>query len=193
MARFDSYRVRGGVTLFKRIGSLFLLAAILVSLHGTFAVYFLIGLHTGDSWRFSKNDTLLHDRQMTASWPVTLPYQPDQEDFVPAMGFFEQDKIHYRIIKQRYSRDTLYIVYAIDIQKNRLGFLYDKLLKGQNVSGGVGHGLISCLKILPGAFVVTEFLCAPDISHAAYHGELPTVLLLFKSHQTEKDAPPPKA
>lgn len=177
----------------KRFASIIIFGAILVSLHGTLAVRFLISLRTGESWDLSRESTLFHERQMTESWPVSLPYQPDQKDFLPAKGSFERNNLHYKILKQRYSRDTLHILYTIDVQKNRLDFLFKKLLKGQTVLGGFGHGLFSCLKILPGPFVISEFLHTPGTLPDSVVAIFPDVLLLFKSHLPETAAPPPKS
>lgn len=54
------------------------------------------------------------------AWPVSLAYQADQPDYLPGNTAFELYGIHYRVIRQRYMRDTLYLDFVLDLGRNRL-------------------------------------------------------------------------
>ena len=51
------------------------------------------------------------------SIPISFAYQPDQDEFQPVMQSIEIFGRYYRIIKQRYAKDTLHIMYVADIQR----------------------------------------------------------------------------
>ena len=58
--------------------------------------------------------------EMSLEIPLSVAYMPDQEDFQESNASFEKGGQHYRIIKQRYKKDTLEIVYVPDVEKNQL-------------------------------------------------------------------------
>jgi hypothetical protein len=58
--------------------------------------------------------------EMTLLIPLSVAYMPDQEAFRESNSTFEKDGQHYRIIKQRYKKDTLEIVYVPDAGKAQL-------------------------------------------------------------------------
>lgn len=52
--------------------------------------------------------------------PMSLPYMADQEEFIATNTQFEKDGQYFRAIKQRYTKDTLQIVYVPDSAKRTL-------------------------------------------------------------------------
>jgi hypothetical protein len=60
------------------------------------------------------NDDLPADTYLHRSLPITLPYQPDQEDFINLALDQEINGHVYRVLKYRYEKDTLHITFLKD-------------------------------------------------------------------------------
>lgn len=52
--------------------------------------------------------------------PLSIPYMADQEGFQVSNTSFEKAGQYYRVIKQRYTNDTLQIIYVADTAKRTL-------------------------------------------------------------------------
>lgn len=52
--------------------------------------------------------------------PLSIPYMADQEDFQVTNTSFEKAGQHFRVIKQRYTNDTLQVIYVADTAKRTL-------------------------------------------------------------------------
>ncbi|HLF34328.1 MAG TPA: hypothetical protein VI583_08825 [Cyclobacteriaceae bacterium] len=57
---------------------------------------------------------------LSKSIPITLPYQPDQEEFQPVLEIIEANGRFYRVIMQKYAKDTLHIIYQSDKNSEEL-------------------------------------------------------------------------
>lgn len=93
--------------------------------------------------------------------PLQVAYMPDQEDFQESNASFEKDGMHYRIIKQRYKKDTLVIVYVHDQEKNQLNNMvvqWAKSLAASNPESGKG---LSTVKVPYPDYNQTE-IAVPD-------------------------------
>ncbi|MDR7131140.1 hypothetical protein J2X69_003500 [Algoriphagus sp. 4150] len=66
------------------------------------------------------NETKGELEEKTLKIPLSMPYASDQEEFHITNISFEKDGQHFRVIKQRYQSDTLYMVYVPDIAKGNL-------------------------------------------------------------------------
>lgn len=53
------------------------------------------------------------------SRPVSLPYQADQHEFTSSSTGFELYGVYYRVIRQRYLRDTLQVEFVLDSSRNQ--------------------------------------------------------------------------
>ena len=51
---------------------------------------------------------------------VSIPYMPDQRDFERVTGEFEDDGELYRMVKQRYAKDTLTVVCVRDTEHKKI-------------------------------------------------------------------------
>ena len=99
----------------KRFFAVYLLLLFLVYNAGYYVFYLSVNAQYEDSWRqkVELND-INPDIILTKSIPITLAYQADQENFQPVLESFEMDGKVYRILQQRYAKDTLHIVYIND-------------------------------------------------------------------------------
>jgi hypothetical protein len=56
------------------------------------------------------DDNFLPEEEVTIKVPITIPYATDSRGFTRVDGEFEHEGEVYRMVKQRYMSDTLYIV-----------------------------------------------------------------------------------
>lgn len=52
--------------------------------------------------------------------PISVPYMTDQHDFERVDGFFEYNGEYYRLVKQKYAKDTLTIVCFKDTKNKQI-------------------------------------------------------------------------
>lgn len=57
---------------------------------------------------------------VTLKIPVTVAYMPDQSDYERVSGQFEYNGVLYRLVKQRYAKDTLTIVCFKDMEHMKI-------------------------------------------------------------------------
>jgi hypothetical protein len=60
------------------------------------------------------DDNFLPEEEITIKVPIAIPYASDSRGFTRVDGEFEHEGEVYRMVKQRYIRDTLYIVCVKD-------------------------------------------------------------------------------
>lgn len=67
---------------------------------------------------YGEQQGYLQERMMEI--PLSLPYMADEEQFRETNTVFEKDGQIYRAIKQRYTKDTLQVIYVPDTAKANL-------------------------------------------------------------------------
>lgn len=147
--------------------AIFLLLCFLSYHFGYYAAYFSRKGKVERDWFeriYSQTPSGLKEMQLEI--PLQVAYMPDQEDFEESNGSFEKDGIHYRIIKQRYKKDTLVIVYVPDQEKNQLNNMvaqWAKSLAASNPESGKG---LSTVKVPYPDYNQTE-VAVPDFSFSS--------------------------
>ncbi len=105
----------------KRFITIALVCIILLNTIGYFGVF--LGLHIQndvsmtralDSDRYDPSNTI------TLKVPVSIPYMPDQSEFERVHGQFKHNGELYRLVKQRYAKDTLTVVCVKDIKHKQI-------------------------------------------------------------------------
>lgn len=61
--------------------------------------------------------------------PVSIPYMPDQLNFERVNGKFEHEGELYRIVKQRYAKDTLTVVCVKDTEHKKIDMVLTDYVK----------------------------------------------------------------
>jgi hypothetical protein len=82
-----------------------------------------VGLHYQNDRAMSKaleSDVYLPAQTITLKVPVSIPYMPDQTGFERVDGKFEHNGELYRLVKQRYAKDTLTIVCVRDAEHKKI-------------------------------------------------------------------------
>lgn len=105
----------------RRITSIAFVLIILLNTMGYYGIF--VGMHYQNDVAMTRAlDSDIYDRlsTITLKVPVSIPYMPDQAGFERAGGEFEHDGELYRMVKQRYAKDTLTIVCVLDTEHKKI-------------------------------------------------------------------------
>lgn len=83
--------------------------------------YYSFNLQIERNWVetiYGESQSTLLERMMEI--PLSLPYMADEEQFRETNTPFEKDGLLYRAIKQRYTKDTLQVIYVPDTATTNL-------------------------------------------------------------------------
>lgn len=119
-----------GPTRLKRITSIAFVLIILFNTMGYYGVF--LGLHLKNDIAMSKAlDSDLYDRSntITLKVSVSIPYMVDQPDFERVDGQFEHNGELYRMVKQRYAKDTLTVVCVKDMEHKKIDLAISDYVK----------------------------------------------------------------
>lgn len=105
----------------RRITAITLLFLFLLNIIGYYGVFLGLKYTLGqkvvedlDSESFSAGDLVEFEI------PVTLPYMPDQANYERVDGLIEVEGKYYRLVKQKYAGDTLFIVCLPDHDQQKI-------------------------------------------------------------------------
>lgn len=82
-----------------------------------------LGLHFRNDLQMTKaldSDLYDHSNTITLKVAVSIPYMPDQLDFDRVDGQFEHEGEFYRMVKQKYSQDTLTVICVKDAEHKKI-------------------------------------------------------------------------
>jgi hypothetical protein len=114
----------------KRITSIAFVFIILLNTMGYYGVF--LGLHLKNDIAMSKAlDADIYDQSntITLKVPVSIPYMPDQPGFDRVDGQFEHNGELYRMVKQRYAKDTLTVICVKDIEHRNINLALSDYVK----------------------------------------------------------------
>jgi hypothetical protein len=113
----------------KKAVTLFLLVLFLLNVVGYYGI--LVGLRKQTAERFSEGiDRESMGGEMIFKIPLSIPYTSDANEFSPVKGEFEYQGEVFQLVKQKYYRDTLYIVCAKDQQSKKINQALADYVKG---------------------------------------------------------------
>jgi hypothetical protein len=105
----------------KKLTTILLVALLILNVLGYYGVF--VGLqYQNERKQIQRFDTQGYDESetFTIKVPISIPYAVDQADFERVDGEFEHQGQFYRMIKQKFSHDTLHIVCIKDQQETRI-------------------------------------------------------------------------
>jgi hypothetical protein len=105
----------------KKLFSVVSIAVLLMNSMGYYALFW--GLQAHHDKRLTNlldSDSYDEQKAITIKIPVAIPYMMDQPDFTRTDGKFLHEDKYYRIVKQRYSQDTLYVVCIRDTSSEKI-------------------------------------------------------------------------
>jgi hypothetical protein len=98
----------------RRISTCLLLLVFLLYQAG-FYLFYLAQKRIIDYKMEASRDLLMGETNLIVkSIPISFPYQSDQEEYQPVMRVIEDNGKFYRVVMQRYAKDTLHIMYIAD-------------------------------------------------------------------------------
>jgi hypothetical protein len=105
----------------KKIISIALLLIFLFNLGGYYLIYWGLAYHAGIEMdkRLEANN-YSPEETVTFKIPIALPYYFDWKDYERMEGSYEENGEFFKLVKQKFEGDTLYIVGIKDHQKKRL-------------------------------------------------------------------------
>ncbi len=104
-----------------KIASIGFVCILVLNTMGYFGAF--LGLHLRNDIAMSHAldaDIYEPSNTLTIQFPVSIPYMPDQDEFERVKGEFEHNGNHYRLVKQKYARDTLTVVCVLDPQHKKI-------------------------------------------------------------------------
>ncbi len=75
------------------------------------------------------NDQYRDDQTVTIKIPLALPYPIQQNEFQRVQGDFEHQGEFYKLVKQKYSNDTLYVVCIKNVEEKKAFLVFSDLVK----------------------------------------------------------------
>jgi len=128
----------------KRLFAIVVLNIFLLNVLGYYGV--LLGLKTRSGHELTQRlDSDMYDLGATVTFqvPITLPYGTDSRGYERVDGEFEKDGVVYRMVKQRYYKDVLYIVCIKDEKSTRINTALEDFVQsfaGQDDDSRLGIG-----------------------------------------------------
>jgi len=105
----------------RKLSAILLLCCFTLYHFGYYVAYFSLNVQIEKNWvEKIYNDQTDGMVERILEIPMSLPYMADQEEFIATNTQFEKDGQYFRAIKQRYTKDTLQIVYVPDSAKRTL-------------------------------------------------------------------------
>lgn len=115
----------------KRLFAIVILNIFLLNVLGYYGV--LLGLKVNAGYELSQVlDSEMYDLGATVTFkiPLTVPYGTDSKNYERVDGQFEKDGIVYRMVKQRFYQDVLYIVCIKDDQASKINSALTDIAQG---------------------------------------------------------------
>lgn len=130
--------------ILKKLLAICFLVLFLFNVGGYYLVF--MGLNANANQALSKkidNDNLRDQQTFLIKIPVTLPY-PINDSYERAHGEFEYNGEYYRLVKQKFSNDTIHMVCVKNDRKNHLNtVLVEYSKKSNDLDGATTPNLLS--------------------------------------------------
>ena len=149
----------------KRLIAIVVLNIFLLNVLGFYGVLLGLKAHAGQELS-EMLDSEMYDLggSVTFKIPLTVPYGVNSESYQPVSGQFEKNGVVYRLVKQRFYHDTLYIVCVKDDKGSKINSALADFVQsfaGQSDDGGE--------KTAPQGFL-KDFMCMMVSLSSSNHG-----------------------
>ncbi len=132
---------------------------------GYYGFYMAFNYQLDQKWNTKVlEDNLIEEELLHTSIPLSIPYQPDQNEYRTINGKLEIDGNYYRIVSQKYARDTLHVIYVNDTLQEGLEQSMNEWLSSLYQKPLSNDQDIQFWKVLAKDFMIDEFwqLADPD-------------------------------
>jgi hypothetical protein len=127
----------------KRIVSLSLLFVFLLNVLGYYGIFLGIRNQIADQMQesFDGNNYSMATGEIIFKMPIAMPYSADMNEYDRVDGEFEHKGEIYRLVKQKFLHDTLYIVCVKDVRSEKIDQALEDYVKtfSSNPSGEKGN------------------------------------------------------
>lgn len=105
----------------KRIVSILLLTVFLFNVGGYYLVFWGLRHHANIELKARLDADLYHQEDLIElKLPLSLPYPVEQQEYERANGKFEHKGEYYKLVKQKFQNDTLYVLCIKDHEEKQL-------------------------------------------------------------------------
>jgi len=174
--------------------AIFLLCCFASYHFGYYVFYFSFGIQIESSWSermFNQDQEGIEQYLMEI--PLSIPYMANQEDFQVTNTSFEKSGQHYRVIKQRYTNDTLQIIYVSDTAKRTLDNTVKQWISSLIAEDGTENGQNT---LLAKNFVkdYTQPIHTYSLGILPVFEKVPIgfIFLPYQDHSFQLNTPPPE-
>lgn len=105
----------------KKTVALILCFTLLLNVLGFYGIF--LGVQFSNNFATLKqldDDLYNRNEEVTIKLPLTIPYMNDQEDYQRVDGTFQHNGEFYRLVKQKYAKDTLTIICIKDLKNKKI-------------------------------------------------------------------------
>ena len=178
----------------RRTLAITLLAVFLFQLVGYYFVYLGLSIQANNSLisRLDAHDYKA-DQTVTLKIPFTLPYWTDSEQFERVDGDFEYQGQFYKLVKQKLSKDTLYVVCIKNQDKKQLFDALSDYIKMSNDSPAASKAVKIWGSIVKDYLINEPTALAPSEGWMIVNEFGCDHSLVFASLSTSVISPPPEA
>ncbi len=173
-----------------RRGLSYLFLLIFLGYHLGFVGLYWIGSRSIDS--YWKSSVEFSGPQKEISIPLALPYWQDQDEFQIADGSINFEGINYRIVKQRYARDTIHFIVVHDALTDKLHQSVDDWVQNSAANNQTEKSTNTLF-----SFIVKDYWAHKRFEFNALNIDIPSEffspgLSVYSSLKLDIESPPPQ-
>jgi hypothetical protein len=181
------------IVVVKKIATLFLLFLFLLNVLGYYGVFVGLQVKTTQQMRQNFDDDNYVHQEITFKVPLTVPYNTDSKEYSRVDGEFEHNGEVYRLVKQRFQSDTLYIVCVKDNTSKDINQALEDYVKTFTDKPVSSKGNSKNIQNLIKDYITTSTALQTrnkGWSYAVLRGD---VVVSYPSWTSQSTSPPPKA
>lgn len=138
------------------------------------------------------DDNFLPEEEITIKVPITIPYGTDSRGFTRVDGEFEHEGEVYRMVKQRYLSDTLYIVCVKDAKSKEIKQALNDYVKSFTDKPSSEKGGTKTIQNFIKDYISSSTTLQHEVSGWNKMISYSTHSSLFESLAIHLNSPPPK-
>jgi hypothetical protein len=177
----------------KRIATLFLLFLFLLNVLGYYGVFVGLQVKTAQQMRQNFDDDNYAHQEITFKVPLTVPYNTDSKEYNRVDGEFEHNGEVYRLVKQRFQSDTLYIVCVKDNTSKDINQALTEYVKSFTDKPASGKNQSKTLQNLIKDYISTSTALQTGNTGWSYAISQGDIVVSYPSWTSQSTSPPPKA
>ena len=177
----------------KRSLTIVLLVLFLLNVLGYYGIF--MGLQVVNEREMEArfdDDDIIQEQEITIEVPITIPYATSSTEFTRVDGEFEHEGDVYRMVKQRYLNDVLYIVCVKDVKSKEIKQALNDYVKSFTDTPSSEKGSTKTIQNFIKDYIATTTTL--QSKESGWHKEIvyQAPSSLFESLSIQHNSPPPK-